>query len=125
MVVAGDAFKARVSPYHVFIVITPPDENDEAVVVNLTSLKSEEEDQACVLHPADYPDFIRHATVVVYRKTIHGPVIGLENPALFDRMPAVPSGTLRKIQQGALDSDFMRQRFQGIVAEKTELSRSV
>ncbi len=68
MVVAGDAFKARVSPYHVFIVITPPDENDEAVVVNLTSLKSEEEDQACVLHPADYPDFIRAVNATRVRR---------------------------------------------------------
>ena len=115
MISAGSAFKCREHPGHVFIVITPPDENDEALVVNLSSLKTEEVDKSCILLPNDYPEFVRRPTVVMYRRAIYVPVNGLDDPSKFMIMPPVSSNTLLKIQQGAVDSDFVRGRWQEIV----------
>jgi len=125
MIVPGDAFKTLEAPFHIWIIITLPDENGEAVVVNLSSYKpGEEEDSTCVLQRSDYPEYIRCPTVVVYRKAKWGPVGGFKNSPLFKRMPSVSATTLRKIQQGALDSDFMKNRFQRIISEATGFSRS-
>ena len=51
---------------HLHVVLTYPNDEDQVLVVSLTSLKSKS-DTTVVLQAGDHP-FIRHDTVVEYRK---------------------------------------------------------
>jgi hypothetical protein len=115
MIGQGSVFRCLQPPGHLFVVLTPPDENGEALVVNLSTLRDTEVDCACVLEPADYPDFIRHKTVVMYRCTVWGAVAALGTSRDFAPMPDLPAPTLAEILAGALRSDFLRERFKRII----------
>jgi len=115
MIGQGNVFRCLQPPGHVFVVLTTPDENGEALVVNLSTLRDTEEDCACVLQADDYPVFIRHKTVVMYRCTVWGAVAALGTTRDFAPMPDLPAATLAKILDGALRSDFLRERFKRII----------
>ncbi|MEX2120191.1 MAG: hypothetical protein WD847_11405 [Pirellulales bacterium] len=65
----GDAFlleDSKIDP-HLWVVISDPGKDDEQVViVNLTSHDSPEKDDSCILDPGDHP-WVRHKTSVRYR----------------------------------------------------------
>jgi hypothetical protein len=80
-------------------------------------LRDGEEDCSCVLSPQDYPNIIRHNTVVMYRRAQWSAVMPLENMHHYEQLSDLPSATLAKILEGALLSDFVRERFKKIIRD--------
>jgi hypothetical protein len=115
MVELGAAFKCRLAPHHLFIIITTPDEEGSALVVNLTTHRDGEEDTACVLEPADYPYFIERRSIIPFRWANYGNVAPFEDENNFEASPAVSPETLKKIQLGGVASAFLRRRFQDVI----------
>lgn len=115
MIAPGTAFRCLLPPGHLFIVLTPPDEDGMALIVNLSTLRDNEEDCSCILTPEDYPCFIRHNTVVMYRCARLGSVLKLLDTRHFQRMDDLPAITLAKIIKGALRSDFLRERYKHLI----------
>jgi hypothetical protein len=110
----GDAFKCLLPPGHVFIVLSEPDSDGNAVIVNLTSHPTVWDD-ACVLQPEDYPAFVIKPTIAYYDRAMHGPVASLENTDNFRSFVAPSPATLDRIRRGALVSDFLKERLRDIV----------
>lgn len=116
MVSPGNTFVVKAPPYHRWVVISAPDDDGDVLVVNLTTLKQGAEDQSCVLQPEDYPSYIKRPTVVRYNKAMQLPAERIEREAdLIERTESIPPPALRKIQEAALKSPFLRERFKRIV----------
>lgn len=115
MIAPGSAFRCLLPPGHLFIVLTPPDEDGEALIVNLSSLRDNEEYCSYILTPDDYPCFIRHHTVVMYRRARLRSVMELLDTRHFQRMDDLPPLTLAKVITGALHSDFLRERYKHLI----------
>ena len=94
---------------HLHIVLTYPNDDDEIIVVSLSSLR-EHSDTTVVLRPGDHP-FVMRDTVVEYRMAVPTPARILSQRldsglyALYDPMPAP---ILRQIQEGVMASRFTR-----------------
>jgi hypothetical protein len=109
----GDAFLFNVDRSHLWIVISnPAGDRKPFVMVNLTTHNDRVFDESCVLEPAHYPQYIKHRTVVYY---IDAKLWWIDGEKGFDEldgdgqiipMPKVGNQTLRRIQQGALMSNF-------------------
>ena len=114
MIKAGDAFRSREYPHHVFIPITTPNEDGYAVILNLTDAANDGEDCSCILKREDYPQYIRFPTVPLYREAFLGFAGGFLNRQI-ESMPSLPPETLLKIQEGALVSKAIKPNLQEII----------
>ncbi len=122
MVALGDAFTFRVRGSHLWVVVSRPIGTlGEFVMVNLTTLTENTPDASCVLEPRDYPSFIRHPTCVRYIDARRWSALG-ENG--FDqllaaggihRMARFSDAVLLRIQEGALNSDFLEGAFEPLI----------
>lgn len=120
MIGVGDAFKCRCDPFHLYFVISTPDEDGNAVIVNLTTLRNDVEDDSCVLKNADYPDYISRPSMIMFRKAHGVNVSCFQVVANWSPFPALPTATLIKIQQAALASDYLRRRYRDIIRTEIE-----
>lgn len=117
MVTLGQSFCFQVEHGHLWIVITNPiGAAGTFVMVNMSTLTENAFDTSCVLHPGDHPD-IHHDSVIRYadaREWWNGGNSGhdhLSAQGLIDQRQAFTNVVLRRIQDGALESQFFKQRF--------------
>jgi hypothetical protein len=117
----GNTFQLSMQQGHRWIVLTSADEDGSVLVVNLTTLTADTEDRSCVLQRVDYPEYIQHPTSVRYDKAMQVSAERIESEtSQIQRTAPVPSATLRKIQEAALASRYLRERFKNII--RCELS---
>src|SRR5882724_3950682 len=103
----GSTYRCNLPPRHIWIIISDPNENDQFVFVNLTSLTQSCVDDCCILESTDYPPYLTQTTTVAYSRHKIANVHGMEllmATGQFYEMPAVPEPTLQKIINGAHDS---------------------
>jgi hypothetical protein len=115
----GDSFVNQNlgSPEHLWIVVAGPTLADEFVIFNITSWR-EGCDESCIVESGEH-SFVQHRSVVAYAR---GQLLSREMWALLQRygcnMKArVSPELLRKVQEGALASDFTAGKLQSIVRE--------
>lgn len=96
---------------HLWIVITAPDERGNAVIVSLTTLRTDR-DQTVILSAGDHP-FVRHQTTVFYGDAR---IVDLQElstlfgtHAAVRHQPCSPK-LLKLIQDGALVSPYTPQK---------------
>jgi mRNA-degrading endonuclease toxin of MazEF toxin-antitoxin module len=91
---------------HLWIVITPPGE-DEVVIVSVTT-KRQKSETLVILKKGDHP-FIEHDSVIAYKYskvvTVESIETALKNGTAKRHQPASDS-LLKRAQQGLLESDF-------------------
>lgn len=113
----GFAFlNVLLEPPHIWVVLTPPDEDGEVVLVMLSSLRSRA-DTTCVIDSKDYSELTRE-TVIVYRLAEIQTVDWIKNKVdngFAKPKVSMPAETLRKIQQGALESKQTPRRIKSRV----------
>lgn len=109
-IAAGDAFylpiHSTVIP-HLWIILTDPDENHQALVVNLTTYEGLK-DSTVVLNIGDHP-FIHKKTVVKYGAAKLIDAIHFENQiraGWVERKERCSTELLNKIREGFLRSDY-------------------
>ena len=105
----GDTFWIE----YLWVVLSDPTSDDEVVIVNLTSLRSNS-DQTCLVHPGEHPH-IDHDSVVMYNgaRLVSRPTLErMITNGTFQAAPPVSQDLLRRIQQGALTSPFARPKIQ-------------
>ena len=106
---------------HLWVVISNPAPDDGSVIiVNFTSWHEHIEndktcDETCIMEVGDHPS-ITHRTVIYYAKirdvaAAHQEVM-LKNPQMAPAGAPVSNALLRRIQDGALASDFVSERRQ-------------
>ena len=124
MVKLGGAFFFSVDRSHLWVVISRPEgPKGQFVIVNFTTLDEKICDESCVLQPSDYPEYILHPTVVYYIDAklwwFGGPngYDDLASSSKISPMPNLAPGTLLRIQQGALRSDFFPPDYKPMVQD--------
>lgn len=116
----GVAFQADPSEdldSHVWIVISAPDSDGNVLCVSFSTLRGEEEDLSCVLKKGDHA-FIRHDTVIKYALARAWPASGIKkamDSGQFKTHPPLRPEILKRIQDGARVSTFLRQRFKRMI----------
>ncbi len=104
------------SPRYLWIVTAGPTTEDELLIFNFTSA-TDGCDESCVVLPGEHPH-VHHRTIVAYGRGSLARRSILTSPrSLCSVQQSVSAGLLRRIQQGALDSQFTKQRFQAIVRQ--------
>ncbi len=103
------------SPEHLWVVAAGPTTQGEFVIFNLTSWR-EGCDESCVVQAGEHP-FIAHKSVIAYAR---GQFLSDTNWALLLRygckkQAPVSPGLLKKIQEGALASEFTAGKFQSAI----------
>jgi hypothetical protein len=100
---------------HLWVVCTPPDNDGSIVCLNMTSWKPGVDDESCVIIPADH-SWVKQRTVIAYER---GKILSKADQDIVDGMPAqcprktpVSAALLRRIQDGAIQSDLTPQRIQ-------------
>jgi hypothetical protein len=90
---------------HLWIIITPPNDQNEVVIVNLTSTQC---DSTCRVAVGDHP-FVKKPSVIRYQDARLRSLVRLETAlkrGLIQPHHPAAGGLLKKIQQGALESEF-------------------
>lgn len=92
------------------------------MAVNMTSVsESGPRDPACILGKGDHP-FVKHQTEINYHRTVELTLLGpkglIANGDYIIRNKAVSSIILKKIQEGALNSRFTKERFKEIIQKE-------
>lgn len=91
---------------HLWIVVTPPNRDNEIAIVNMTT-KRADSDLACEIAVGDHP-FVQHDTVISYADAQLVPHQLIESnvrKAVLPTRAPVSRELLRRIQYGALASD--------------------
>lgn len=104
----GDTFRCSVPPRHIWIIISDPAVHERIILVNITTFTDSCVDDICILHPTDYRPFLTQASTIAYSRHKVAHSAGIEHLVqanYFLPMPAVPQATLRKIVDGARNSD--------------------
>jgi hypothetical protein len=109
------------SPEHLWIVVAGPTPAGELAIFNITSWR-EGCDESCIVERGEHP-FVQHKSVVAYAR---GQLLSDETWALLQRhgctmKPPVSAELLRKIQDGALASDFTPGKLQTLVRQELSL----
>jgi hypothetical protein len=115
----GDSFRLRVDleEGHLWIVITEVSSEGKFIMVNLTTLDEDIEDTSCILCPGDHP-YITHPSVISYKDTkefdtsFYDRALAAGRIHSYDRFS---QEIVRKIQQGALTSNFTKNRFRAVI----------
>jgi len=109
---------------HLWVVISNPAADGSVLMVNFTSWHEHVDndktcDETCIMEVGDHPS-ITHRTVVYYAKrrdvTAAHQEAMLKNPSLAPSGAPVSTELLRRIQEGALESDFVSERQKKAVA---------
>lgn len=119
----GDTFVLRLPNKipHLWIIISDPTPRDEVVIVNVTT-SDLGSDRSCVITHGEHP-FITHESVIAY---YFAKLISVEkikewkNRQYFESRQPVKPPLLRRIQQGAVDSDYTPQKIQEIIRQQME-----
>jgi len=103
----GDTFLGALpgETRHLWVVITTPNDQNEVVIVNLTSRPC---DETCRIQAGEHP-FVKKPTVVRYQDARLCSISLLEiacKKNLFLAHQPVSEDLLRRIQEGALKSEF-------------------
>lgn len=104
---------------HLWIVISDPTPSNKVVIVNLTT-KDLSSDNTCIIQHGDHP-FIRHESVVAYhyaRLICVDKLTEWKIKHYIKSWPSVKQLLLRKIQQGAVDSEYTPQKVQTIISKQ-------
>jgi hypothetical protein len=102
------------SPRHLWVLAAGPTDEAEFVMFNLTSMR-DGCDKSCVIQPGEHVH-VHHPTVVAYMRGQIVTDIFLQSlGSLCSWQQPVSQPLLERIQQGALDSYFTKQRQQAIV----------
>lgn len=124
MVVLRGAFLFSVERSHLWVVISAPDgARSQFVMVNMTTLDNNVGDESCILDHADYPEFNKHPTVINYKDARLWWTFGengyeeLLASNMLVTKSAVSPYTLLRIQQGALQSDFLVPDYKALVQD--------
>jgi hypothetical protein len=114
----GDTF-LNLNPYiatHLWAIVSTPTPEDQVVMFNFTSRKPGC-DETCVIRRGEHP-FVKHDTAVAYRR---GRLLSrtdwnkLQELGFYEAQPPLSNALLKRIQQGALDSEFTPIGLQEIV----------
>lgn len=116
----GDAFRGIDSLHHVWFILTNPAHDGGVVITNFTSHRPGEKitcGRHCVIvQPGEHPYLIR-TTCIFYQDiritTVNQIVNGIAGD--FRREEPLSPELLRRIQQGALDSDHVAEAVKGAV----------
>lgn len=108
------AFRCMEPPRHICLPLFDPAraQDDDFLLVRLTTLRDSQVDDACILHPADYAE-LTHATTVAYARALTGKkstFLQAIADGHFIRLPDLPDATWRKIIQAAHSSPEMSAR---------------
>jgi hypothetical protein len=109
MLSCGDTFltgDGEEDNFHLWVVLTPPDEGEVVTVCVVTAHKRSE--RIVVLNTGDHP-FIQHESVIAYGFTKIRTVSDIEellNKGFAKRRDPVSVALLDRIRAGLLDSDF-------------------
>ena len=102
---------------HLWIVITAPDGAEGTfIMVNMSSVGPHTEDLTCVLHVGDHPE-VQHDSAIRYgvaREWWNGGDRGHDYWSGQGRIipcQALDIAVLRRVQDGALNSDFFKKKF--------------
>lgn len=117
----GDTFVLRLPNKipHLWIIISDPTPNHEIVIVNLTT-EDLSSDNTCTIAHGDHP-FIKHESVVAY---YYARLISVDKIAewktknYFESWPSIKHPLLRKIQLGAIQSEYTPQKIQTIILKQ-------
>ncbi len=113
---AGDTFTFTMDGNHLWVALTAPKgANGVFIAVNLTSVKNGQPmDDTCILQKGDHP-WVHHPTEVYYMKAREWQVSGFDSLASYGESckaeRPMPKATLTRIQQGAVKSIHMKERF--------------
>jgi hypothetical protein len=106
---AGDIFIRVDNDKHLWIVLSDPKLDPEKVlIVNLTTLDARKE-QVCVLKRGDH-SWVKHDTCVNYQDSVVTTVVQLNtarDQGAIDMKKRMSTATLKKIRDGALESERM------------------
>lgn len=114
----GETF-LNTNPYiavHLWAIVSNPTPHDAVVMFNFTSWRPGC-DETCLIKPSEHP-FVKHDTVIAYRR---GQLLTraawneLQRLGFYLRHEPLSDSLLRRIQQGALDSEFTPIDLQEIV----------
>ena len=121
---AGDTFIIKiVDGGHLWVAITTPiGAKGSFVAVNMTSVKDGHPfDDSCIVLPGEHP-FVRMKTEMYYLKAREWQVSGFDSLSSYGGSCApdkpVSKILLSRIQQGALKSHHMKDRFQELVRKE-------
>ena len=122
----GDTFVLRLPNKipHLWIIISDPNPNNEIVIVNVTT-SDLSMDNACIIKHGDHP-FIKHESVIAY---YHALLMSVDKIAewkskhYLESWPSVKYPLLKRIQQGAIDSEYTPQKIQGIIMKQMNKSK--
>ena len=122
----GDTFIVSFDGGHLWVALTKPaGTNGTFLAVNFTSVKNETPiDDTCLIAPGEHP-WVRKKTEVYYMKAREWQVAGFDSLASYGGScaPNKPASKalLLRIQEGALKSPHMKERFVDLV--RKELNR--
>jgi hypothetical protein len=124
MAALGDSFllpKPGQEVSHLWVLVTPPDADGDAVMVNLTTQRPHS-DTTVVLQPGDHP-FIRHSTVVNYSdaRLVNTPQLDAAiNAGICRQLDPVTPAVLNQIQAGLPLSPFTPNKIKAEYRRRTE-----
>ena len=110
----GDSFFGTTipgAPPHLYVIISNPDPASNVILVNLTSRTSN--DRNCLLSPGDHP-FVKQETAIAYDKAenLHPDQIQAAiQSGIWQQKERFRAEILRRIQDGALQSDDFSKKF--------------
>lgn len=94
---------------HLRVVITDPDNDQNQVVVSITTLRYASQDRSCVLKPGEHP-FIKNESIVDFRRTTVMSYMQIFNgikKGLLIKKEDVSDELLLKIQSAAAKSKYI------------------
>ncbi len=98
---------------HLWVVVSKS-ANKDVVCFNVTTYK-DDSDKACIIEAGEH-DFIKHKSVIYYAEGHAYPEQTLDRVLKGDFVVGyVSDGLLKRIQQGALDSEETPQKLQALV----------
>ena len=110
----GFAFLSRRLEYetkHLYIVISIIEDNTKALFVNVTTKKGK--DTSCILKPGDH-EFVKYDSEINYGDATISEIDNLReaiNTGVFTLQKPVSNDLLKRILEGAVNSDALPQKF--------------
>ncbi len=104
---------------HLWIIISDPTPNNEVVIVNVTTADLSV-DTSCTIKRGDHP-FIKHESVIAYhyaRLISVNKITEWKTKHYYESWTSVKYLLLKRIQQGAIDSEYTPQKIQGIIIKQ-------
>jgi hypothetical protein len=116
----GDTFIPSPPYKHLYVVVSDPDiDPDNVVVVNFTSYDPDEED-CCIAEAGEHP-YLAHKSCVRYKDGRVCPVSALRHLVASGTMTKhkpLSKELLRRIQEGASESDFLPEGCRKVLEEQ-------